>query len=218
MSTWCLVSFSITEIGNGKRTIRISHVQTRKTNGSPCNASSASPSVLCCKIVPRDRTAAIERENESGDFALHQSTIYRIAISIGLLTLSTSVLAQTAGDRVDIERAALDYLEGFYEGSTDKIRRSVHPDAHKFGFYIKDGKYESEPMSFEEMLAYANGVKESGNYPDENAPKHVDILDVLDQTAVVKVYAWWGSDYMTLARYDGKWMIVQVLWQTLPES
>jgi hypothetical protein len=43
-------------------------------------------------------------------------------------------------------------------------------------------------MSFEEMLTYANGVKESGNYPDKNAPKRVDILDVLDQTAVVKVH------------------------------
>jgi len=175
-------------------------------------------SVLCCEVFPRDQTTAIERENESGDSALNQSIMNRIAIPIGLLTLSTSVLAQTAADRVDVERAALDYLEGFYEGSTDKIRRSVHPDVHKFGFYIEDGNYESEPMSFEEMLVYANGVKESGNFPDKNTPKRVDILDVLDQTAVVKVHAWWGSDYMTLARYDGKWMIVQVLWQTLPES
>jgi hypothetical protein len=129
------------------------------------------------------------------------AVICKIAISMGALILSASVLAQTPDDRAAIERAALNYLEGFYEGSTEKIRQSVHPDAHKFGFYMKDGAYNRVPMSFDGMLEYAENVKEKGNYPDKDAPKRVEILDVLDQTAVAKVYAWWGSDYMTLARY-----------------
>lgn len=146
------------------------------------------------------------------------SGIGKIAISMGLLIMSASISAQTPNDRAAVERAALNYLEGFYEGSTDKIRQSVHPDANKFGFYMQDGAYHRVPMSFDGMLEYAEDVKAKGNYPDKDAPKRVEILDVLDQTAVAKVYAWWGSDYMTLAKYDGKWMIVQVLWQTEPES
>ena len=51
--------------------------------------------------------------------------IGKIAISMGLLIMSTSVSAQTPNDRAAVERAALNYLEGFYEGSTDKIRQSV---------------------------------------------------------------------------------------------
>lgn len=141
-----------------------------------------------------------------------------LAISVVLLAISTISTAQTPDDRAAVERAALNYLEGFYEGSTEKLRQSVHPDAHKFGFYIDDGKYKSTPMSFDEMLAYAKKVKASGDYPDEKAPKSVEILDVLDQIAVAKVYAWWGYDYMTLAKYDGSWMIVQVLWQQAPED
>jgi len=144
--------------------------------------------------------------------------IDKIAISIGLLAFSTISLAQTPDDRAAVERAALNYLEGFYEGSTEKIRQSVHPYAHKFGFYIEDGNYKRAPMSFDEMLGYAEEVKASGDYPDKDAPKSVELLDVLDQTAVAKVYAWWGSDYMTLAKYDGKWMIVQVLWQQAPKN
>jgi len=146
------------------------------------------------------------------------SGIGRIAFSMGLLIMFASASAQTPNDRAAVERAALNYLEGFYEGSTDKIRQSVHPDANKFGFYMQDGTYHRTPMSFDGMLEYAEDVKAKGNYPDKDAPKRVEILDVLDQTAVAKVYAWWGSDYMTLAKYDGKWMIVQVLWQTEPES
>ena len=135
---------------------------------------------------------------------------------VGALVLPALATAQDAHDRAAVERAALDYLEGFYEGSTEKIRRSVHPDAHKFGFAMRDGAYQRIPMSFDEMLAFATRVKETGNHPPEDAPKRVELLDVLDQTAVAKVHAWWGSDYLTMARYDGAWKIVQVLWQSPP--
>ena len=133
-----------------------------------------------------------------------------------LLAFTASV-AHAQMDKAGVERAALDYLEGFYEGSVEKLERSVHPEAQKFGFYREgDSEYQRVPMSFEEMLAFATRVKESGDYPDASAPKRVEVLDVLDQTAVAKVYAWWGSDYLTMARYEGEWKIVQVLWQSPP--
>lgn len=34
--------------------------------------------------------------------------------------------------------------------------------------------------------------------------------------AAAKVTAWWGTDYLQLAKYDGQWMIVHVLWQSPP--
>jgi hypothetical protein len=73
-------------------------------------------------------------------------------------------------------------------------------------------------MAFDGMLEYAEDATGNENYSDKDAPKRVEILDVPDQTAVAKVCAWWGSDHMILVRYDGKWIIVQVLWQTEPES
>jgi hypothetical protein len=44
----------------------------------------------------------------------------------------------------------------------------------------------------------------------------VEIYDVQDQTASAKLTAWWGTDYLLLARIDGRWMIRQVLWQSPP--
>jgi len=124
-------------------------------------------------------------------------------LATGVLTLSLAGFAPAAaqhhgdGDHAGVERAAMDYLEGFYEGSTEKLERSVHPDVAKFGFFrpSADEEYERSPMSFQGMLDFATNVRESGNFPSEDAPKRVVVLDVLDQTAVVKVYAWWGSDY-----------------------
>ncbi len=94
----------------------------------------------------------------------------------------------------------------------------MHPEAQKFGFTMRDGAYQRIPMSFDEMLAFAARVRETGDHPPADAPKSVELLDVLDQTAVAKVHAWWGSDYLTMARYDGEWKIVQVLWQSPPRS
>ena len=64
-----------------------------------------------------------------------------------------SLSAQGMNDREGVERAALDYLEGFYEGSTEKIRRGVHPEVTKFGFAREDAdsEYQRYPMSFDEM-------------------------------------------------------------------
>ncbi len=52
----------------------------------------------------------------------------------------------------------------------------------------------------------------------KDAPKNVEVLDVLNQTASAKLTASWGIDYMHLAKYDGKWKIVQVLWQSPPPA
>jgi len=37
---------------------------------------------------------------------------------------------------------------------------------------------------------------------------------MLDQTAVVKLTADWGVDYMQFGKYDGRWLLVNVLWQS----
>jgi hypothetical protein len=146
------------------------------------------------------------------------TTVARITLALTLVAAAPAAAQDSAGDRAGVERAALDYLEGFYEGDTAKIRRGVHPDVTKFGFYVPrgGGAYEGEPMTFQEMLDYADGVKARGNHPPADAPKVVEVLDVLDQTAAAKVTAWWGTDYLQLARYDGQWKILHVLWQTPP--
>lgn len=135
-----------------------------------------------------------------------------------LLMAGPGSTQEASGDRAGVERAALDYLEGFYEGDPSKLERSVHPEVLKFGFAWRDGDYQRVPMSFDAMLGFAERVRAQGQQPGPDAPKRVEILDVLDQTAVAKVYAWWGSDYLSMARYGGEWKIVQVLWQSPPQG
>ena len=46
--------------------------------------------------------------------------------------------------------------------------------------------------------------------------KEIVVLDVLDQTASAKIVAMWGIDYMHLAKYDGRWQIINIVWQAHP--
>ncbi len=125
-----------------------------------------------------------------------------------------------AADRAAVERAALDYVEGFYEGDSVKLARSVRPEVVKFGFYIAkgDSAYAGEAMAYGEFFTFARRVRENHRQRGPDVPRAVRILDLLDQTAAVKVTAYWGTDFLHLARYDGRWMIVHVLWQTPPPA
>ena len=142
-----------------------------------------------------------------------------LAAAVALIAAAPrAAAAQGEADREAVRRAALDYVEGFYEGDTTKLVRAVRPDAHKYGFGRSRNAtaYNGEPMSWQQMMSYANGVKANRRQAPATAPKKVDLLDVLDQTAAVKLTAWWGTDYMLLAKYDGRWMITHVLWQSPP--
>jgi hypothetical protein len=52
----------------------------------------------------------------------------------------------------------------------------------------------------------------------KDAKKEIVIYDVSDQTASAKLTAHWGIDYMHLAKFDGKWKITDILWQTPPPA
>lgn len=130
-----------------------------------------------------------------------------------------SAQAQTDADREAVRQATLDYVEGVYNVDPSRIERSVHPKLAKLGFYRgpKDETYRPSPMTFERLIEVAKTYNKEGKLP-KDAPKEITVLDLLDQTATVKLVAEWGIDYMHLAKFDGKWMIVNVLWQSPPKK
>ena len=106
-----------------------------------------------------------------------------------------------ANDREAVRQAALDYVEGIYEVKPDRIERSVHPSLVKRGFYKKDagGPYVESPMTYEQLVKLAGSWNKDGKR--DTTIKEVAVLEVLDQTAVAKVTAMWGIDYMLLGKY-----------------
>jgi hypothetical protein len=131
-----------------------------------------------------------------------------------LLFLSYLSIAQS--DRQQLEKAALDYIEGFYEADTIKLLRSIKPELYKIGFYKRKGDtdYTYSKMTLNDALFYARkDIAENKRMGKINSPKEVVILDIMKVTAIAKITALWGSDYLLLSKRNGKWMIEEVLWE-----
>lgn len=109
----------------------------------------------------------------------------------------------------------LDYIEGVYEANTERIERSVHPALAKRGFFVNNYEVTESIMTFAQFIEHTKTYNKDGQFPPD-APKEIAIYEVFDHTASVKLIAAWGIDYMHLAKYDDRWMIVHVLWQTAP--
>ena len=69
-------------------------------------------------------------------------------------------------------------------------------------------------MSYEQLVNLARTWNKEGKR--NTAVKNVEVLDVLDQTAVVKITASWGVDHMLLGKYNGAWKITLIQWQSPP--
>lgn len=147
----------------------------------------------------------------------------RLSLLIALAALflaAPGVAAQEADDREAVRQAVLDYVEGFYQGDTTRLVRSVWPEVRKYG-YARQGpgaEYEGMAMPYDGFMRFARGVREGRNRPPADAPKEIVLFDVQDQTASAKLTAWWGTDYLLLARENGRWMITHVLWQSSPPA
>ena len=141
-------------------------------------------------------------------------------VSLFILVLIFSFTAQAQlDDRDAVKQAALDYIESVYEVNPAKVERSVHPELVKRGFFIKKNEtvYSPHTMTFNELVELSKNYNKKGQLP-KDAPKEVVVFDVSDQTASVKVTAIWGIDYMHLAKYEGKWKIINILWQSPPKK
>jgi hypothetical protein len=119
-------------------------------------------------------------------------------------------------DREAVKQAVLDYVEALYEADSSRIERSVHRDLFKLGFERdKDGTYKPYRMTYQELYDLAGRWNKSGRIP-KNSTKEIVVFDVADQTASAKLTARWGIDYLHLAKFDGKWMITDILYQSPP--
>ena len=141
------------------------------------------------------------------------------AVSSSPLHAQNASPTATSAEREAVKRAVLDYVEGFYEGDSAKLARSIRPEVYKYGFWrARDStRYVGEQMTWPEFFSYARSVKQNNRQAPPTAPKQIELYDVQNQSASAKLTASWGTDYLLLGRYDGKWMISSVMWQSPPK-
>lgn len=119
-----------------------------------------------------------------------------------------------------IRQAILDYADGLYNVDPSRIERSVHPELAKVGYWrpSADTWYRTTRQDYDKMIELAGTWNADGHVDAETAPREIVLLDVMDQTASARLVAEWGIDYLHLAKIEGRWLIMNVIWQTRPEG
>ena len=135
-----------------------------------------------------------------------------------LVVLPAALPAQTAADSAGIRQAALDYIDGYYTGDGARMERAVHPElAKRIVRTNEQGRSQLGQMS---AMTLVMGTRAGGgkDTPVAQRREDVTILDIYQNAASAKVYASGWVDYLHLAKWNGRWVIVNVLWELHPQK
>jgi hypothetical protein len=127
-------------------------------------------------------------------------------------------VANTEADRDGVRQAALDYIEGAYSGDADRMTRALHPELTKVlpMRHPQTGNLFLVEMGASQLI---EGVRaQLGMVPEGAREIEVTIHDVERDLAAVKVHSVRYIDHLHLAKTNGEWKIVNVLWVMNPAT
>lgn len=141
----------------------------------------------------------------------------RTALVLTIICLLAWPLCAQAGevsdtDKAAIKQAALDYVDGFYSSSVERLDKALHPNMQKVTLHtLPTGRtlldFNGSAFNLKEYASAGLGGK-----PAEERMIEVTIFDVFDNIATVKIDSADFLDYAHVARINGEWMIINVLW------
>ena len=147
-----------------------------------------------------------------------------IAAVLAVALTAPPALAQTAWRPHSPEVQAVDaavrapleaYLRGHATGLADEFRPAFHPDAQLWG--MRNGALIR--MTAEEYVARASG---SPAADEAQRRRWIESIDITGDTAVAKIVLDYPTvrftDYMALSRIDGRWVIVNKMFQADPKA
>jgi len=143
-----------------------------------------------------------------------------ISLFASTLVMSTPIFAKTdsASDTEAITKTALDYIEGWYAGDAVRMERALHPELAKRMISIdpKTGRSQFNHMGAMTLVQRTReGIGKK--IPQDRQLKEVTILDRYNNAAVVKIVASDWIDYLQVAKFNGDWKIINVLWELKPK-
>jgi hypothetical protein len=116
-------------------------------------------------------------------------------------------------DLAEIRAMALDYIEGWYEGDVVRVERSLHPDLAR-RIVLTDPTHGVDRLDQISAMGMVQLTRCCfGNVPEAQQQKDITILDVFGNAASLKVEANDWIDYIHAAKFNGKWVIINILWE-----
>lgn len=139
--------------------------------------------------------------------------LLKILTVITLLLIPINVKSQTTNDSIQIEQAALDYIEGWFYKDAARVDNAVHFEFVKRSIHSTDsidflGTINKSRMEF--ITLYHTDREYILN-------TEVFILDAMPDIASVKVIFNECIEYLHIVKLNGKWKIVNNLFTGNPD-
>ncbi len=136
-----------------------------------------------------------------------------IFFTILFLFYVSTVQAENPDELSAIKETAMNYMEAWYQGDADKMKESLHPKLAKRSLREGyGGKKELRRTTAADMFLYTKGGY-GENLWRKNFTIEVIVLDFYKNIASVKVIAPHYLEYLHLIKSDGKWVILNALYE-----
>ncbi len=122
-----------------------------------------------------------------------------------------------ASDVAAVTAASFGYIDALYKVDSTLVIKHVHPALAKRGFYqVSGGSWQDGTMTYAQLLSLSARWNKEGKEAGPKSPREVKVLEVMNRTAITRVTAEWGIDYLALGKYEDGWKIVNIIWQSPP--
>jgi hypothetical protein len=130
---------------------------------------------------------------------------------------SRQVYGMSTDDIPAIRQTALDYIEGFYDGDAARMERSLHSELAKRIAHPDpvSGRSHLAEMSALALIGFTRD-KAARPTPKEQQQKDITVFEVTGNAASARIVASTWVDYLHLSKFNGRWVIVNVLWEMKP--
>ena len=148
-------------------------------------------------------------------FTIRRLSLALFVTAVAVTTASAQSTA-TARDSAGIRATSLDYIEGWYQGNAERMRRAVHPELAKRILGRRGGTPQLQHQGAQQLIdGTAAGYGRST--PPAQQRTDVRILDVYENAASVRVDAGaWVDDLHLVREAPDRGVIVNVLWEMRP--
>jgi hypothetical protein len=145
------------------------------------------------------------------------STLSLLVASL-LLTPIPALSCQSQADSAAIRATALDYIQGWYTGDATRMERALHPELAKR--IVQTDTLGRQRLDQQSAMTLVQGTRNGFGKDTPQADRHDDvrILDIYRNAAVARINASYWVDYLQLAKWRGRWVIVNVLWELKPKA
>jgi len=132
--------------------------------------------------------------------------------------IDTTVQAQNEKERLAIEIVSRGYLQAWYLGDDQLMAATIHPQmAKKIVFSTGSKNGALAYLSSKDLLAQTRN-KRVQQVSQRDLVNSITILDLYNNTAMVKAETPSWIDYLHLAKISGEWKIVNILWELKQEE